>query len=75
MIMEEITFDMRNAKHPIFSFSRDTGVRSQEVRKGTLLNSGERLENSNAYLEIIFCDVNKFNFSKNAGTISTAIFS
>ena len=23
MIMEEITFDMRNAKHPIFSFSRD----------------------------------------------------
>ena len=34
-----------------------TGVRSQEVRKGTLLNSGKRLENSNgnklqfAYLE------------------------
>ena len=29
-----------------------TGVRSQEVRKPTLLNSGKRLENSNVYREI-----------------------
>ena len=28
-----------------------TGVRSQEVRKGTLLNSGKRLENSKQWRE------------------------
>ena len=41
-----------------------TGVRGQEIRKGTLLNSGKRLENSNVYREMIFCDVNKIQFFK-----------
>ena len=46
-----------------------TGVRSQEVRKATWLNSGKRLEYSNVYRELILFDVKKFNFSKNAALL------
>ena len=52
-----------------------TGVRIEKVHKAFWLNSSKRLENSNIHSETIFCDVKKFNFSKNAGPISIAIFS
>ena len=52
-----------------------TGIEINEVRKAFWLNSDKRLENSNVYHEMIFCDAKKFNFLKNAGPISTAIFS